>query len=80
MKQIKLLILALSLSLGFLGTCALAPYVYGPSPAQTSCTAWWGGIYPEFGTADALEEGEGEVPGGDVQVKIRFKYLTFLNR
>ena len=80
MKRLKFLITALSLALGFAGTCAFAPYVYTPRPVQTFYTAWWGGIYPEYGTADALEQTEGEIPEGEVRVKIRFKYLTFLNR
>ena len=70
MKRLKFLITALSLALGFAGTCAFAPYVYTPRPVQTFYTAWWGGIYPEYG----------EIPEGEVRVKIRFKYLTFLNR
>lgn len=79
MKQIRFLLVVLSLVLGFAGTWAFAPYVSVPCPVNTSCTAWWSGIYPEYGTADALEETEGEVPEGEIRVKIRFKYLTFLN-
>ena len=79
MKKMKLLITALSLALGLAGTCVFAPYVCTPCPTQTFYTAWWGGVYPEYGTADALEQTGEETPEGEVRVKIRFKYLKFLN-
>lgn len=82
MKQIKILTVMLSLVLGVTGTCAFARYFPVPQqPVKASFVAWWGGVYPEYGLQGALvqtEEGA-EDAGEEIHVKIRFKYLTFLN-
>ena len=46
--------------------------------------AWWGGMYPEYCLPGAMEAvGEEAEDGGkessEPQVKVCFKYLTFLN-
>ena len=54
-----------------------------PSPARVEQAAWWGGLYPEYCLPGAMEkveaEQEAEEEEESVPVKIRFKYLTFLN-
>lgn len=85
-KRSELVILTLSLTLGFAGTCLYAEYAELPSPLRTEQAAWWGGLYPEYCLPGAMEavEAEGDVRTGETdgvgaEVKIRFKYLTFLN-
>ena len=44
--------------------------------------AWWGGVYPEYclsGAVEAVEEEADSAQETEKQVRIRFKYLTFLN-
>ena len=79
MKKMKLFLTALSLILGLAGTYAFAPYLPEPRPVYVSYAAWWGGVYPEYCLPDAVEQTEEEVQGEEVHVRIRFKYLTFLN-
>jgi hypothetical protein len=44
--------------------------------------AWWGGIYPEYclsGAMEAVGEEDTDSARAELQVKVCFKYLTFLN-
>lgn len=83
MRRMKLLILAISLTLGLAGTCIFPVRLSCPQPKTVSMTAWWGGLYPEYCLPGAMElKGEEDAQYGEEQeisVKIRFKYLTFLN-
>lgn len=45
-------------------------------PQKTELLAWWGGLYPEFCLDGVVKQVEGE---SKTPVRIRFKYLTFLN-
>lgn len=91
MQRIKWILLTLSLIIGFTGTFAFAEHFPLPQGGQTTdirflpqemekqYLAWWGALYPEYCLSGARklvgeEEGREEIP-----VKIRFKYLTFLN-
>ena len=58
------------------------------APLRREQAAWWGGLYPDYclpGAMEAVEQeqdGTPEASGISNQgspVKIRFKYLTFLN-
>lgn len=77
MKQVKLWLLMLSLTAGLAGACAFAEYMpVNQHPEPITQMAWWGALYPEYslpGAMETVEEQEHTV------VKIRFKYLTFLN-
>ncbi len=82
--RIKMLLLALSLLLGTAGTYVFADYLPVCSPAPLAQMAWWGGMYPEYCLPGAMEAvGEEAEDGGkessEPQVKVCFKYLTFLN-
>lgn len=66
----ELALLILSLLLGAAGTCLYAGYVQKSKPVRVEQTAWWGGLYPEYCMPGA----------GDKAVRIRFRYLTFLNQ
>lgn len=100
MKRSEIVILLLSLTLGFAGTCLYAEYAGLPEPVRVEQTAWWGGLYPEYCLPGAMERIEEEEPGTGAgsftdggktsgesadsretaaPVKIRFKYLPFLN-
>ena len=79
MKKMKLYLTVVSLSLGLAGTYLFAPYLSVPQPVHTSYTAWWGGVFPEYCLPDAVEQTEEEAQEEEVHVRIRFKYLTFLN-
>ncbi len=79
MKRIKIVVLILSLILGMTGTFVCVPYLPERSPAAVQQPVWWGGLYPGFCLPGAMGE-TGEAARGQVSVKVRFKYLTFLNR
>lgn len=82
MKRSELAVLLLSLILGFAGTCFYAEHMEAPSPVYTEQTAWWGGLYPEYclpGAMEAVETEDGGEKPKAAPVKIRFKYLSFLN-
>lgn len=87
-SALKFAVLILSLSLGFAGTCLYAGRAGTDTPAdrarlpRTEQAAWWGGLYPGYCLPEAMEAAEaepGEKEPQEGQVKIRFKYLTFLN-
>ncbi len=72
-NKMQLLILALSVMIGRVAQC---------SPAPMALMAWWGGVYPEYclsGAVEAVEEEADSAQETEKQVRIRFKYLTFLN-
>lgn len=81
-NKMQLLILALSVAIGGTGTFLYAGRLSQCSPAPMALMAWWGGIYPEYCLSEAVEAVE-EAADSDQetekQVRIRFKYLTFLN-
>ena len=85
MRRSELAVLILSLAFGFAGTCLYAEYAGLPDPVRTEQAAWWGGLYPEYCLPGAMEKVEAEQGAEEekekesVPVKIRFKYLTFLN-
>lgn len=54
-KRSELVLLILSLSLGFGGTCLYAEYAELPSPRRTEYAAWWGGLYPQYCLPGAIE-------------------------
>lgn len=66
----ELALLILSLLLGAVGTCLYAGYVQKSKPVRVEQTAWWGGLYPDYCMPGAVEK----------EVRIRFRYLTFLNQ
>ena len=66
----ELALLILSLLLGAAGTCLYAGYVQKSKPVRVEQTAWWGGLYPDYCMPGAAEK----------EVRIRFRYLTFLNQ
>jgi len=90
-KQISGVLFVLSLMLGAAGAHTWAGYQ--PAPAQTfapkivSGQTWWGSLYPEYCLPGALElvtekecgDCTAQESGTGLPVKIRFKYLTFLN-
>ncbi|MCI9306226.1 MAG: hypothetical protein HFI28_07070 [Lachnospiraceae bacterium] len=79
---IQLLLLFLSLSIGAAGTYLCAGKLPVCSPAPMAQLAWWGGVYPEYCLPGAVKlVGEEETAGTEeeIPVKVRFKYLTFLN-
>ena len=79
---IQLLLLFLSLSIGAAGTYLCAGKLPVCSPAPMAQLAWWGGVYPEYclsGAVEAVEEEADSAQETEKQVRIRFKYLTFLN-
>lgn len=81
-KKIQLVILTLSVIIGGAGTYLCAGQIPACSPAPRAQMAWWGGIYPEYCLSGAVEAAGEEEDGGpetDIPVKVRFKYLTFLN-
>lgn len=81
-NRMQLLILTLSLIIGGAGTYICAGQLPVCSPAPLAQMAWWGGVYPEYCLPGAMEAvGEEETDGTEkeIPVKIRFKYLTFLN-
>lgn len=82
MNKLKALLLFLSLILGAVGTYTFAPYSYEPTPIRNERVAWWSGLYPEYCIPDAthlVEEEQSIHSQEEIPVKIRFKYLTFLN-
>lgn len=91
MRKMKLLVLAVSLTLGFTGTFVFSSRLSSPQPEAVAALAWWGGLYPEYclpgvmelkGEKDCSRVQENEELYGqetEIPVKIRFKYLTFLN-
>lgn len=93
-KYSELMLLVVSLLLGFGGTCLYAEHAGLPDPVRTEYAAWWGGLYPEYCLPGAMEmetdafpesageTGRGTETGqrsGDACVEIRFRYLKFLN-
>ena len=58
------------LLLGAVGTCLYAGYVQKSNPVRVEQTAWWCGLYPDYCMPGAAEK----------EVRIRFRYLTFLNQ
>ena len=79
---IQLLLLFLSLSIGAAGTYLCAGKLPACGPAPMAQLAWWGGVYPEYclsGAVEAVEEEADSAQETEKQVRIRFKYLTFLN-
>ena len=95
MRKMRLLLVTLSLILGITGTCTFAEYLPLAGDGQqlkgVSQLAWWGGIYPEYclpgamklvdaeGRECAKADNSGSESGEELPVKIRFKYLSFLN-
>lgn len=49
------------------------------APLRREQAAWWGGLYPDYCLPGAMEAVEAVDSEQDSRVKIRFKYLTFLN-
>ena len=81
-NRIQLLLLILSMIIGGAGTCMCARRFPVCSPAPLAQMAWWGGIYPEYclsGAMEAVGEGDTDSARAELQVKVCFKYLTFLN-
>ena len=81
-NKMQLLILALSVMIGGAGTFLYAGRVAQCSPAPMALMALWGGVYPEYclsGAVEAVEEEADSAQETEKQVRIRFKYLTFLN-
>lgn len=81
-NRMQLLLLILSLIIGGIGTYAFARELPVCRPAPMAQLAWWGGIYPEYCLPGAVElagEEENDREESAPQVRIRFKYLTFLN-
>ena len=83
MRKMRLLLLTMSLILGFTGTAVFARYLPEPQPEEVSQMAWWGGVYPEYCLPGAVKlvgaEEEKNCRDEKLPVKIHFKYLTFLN-
>ncbi|MCI8598233.1 MAG: hypothetical protein HFJ10_07320 [Lachnospiraceae bacterium] len=82
MNKLKISLLTLSFILGIAGTYTFAPYSYKPNPARYERVSWWSGLYPEYCIPDATHLVEGDQSYDsqeEIPVKIRFKYLTFLN-
>lgn len=82
-NRIQLLLLTLSVIIGgsVTGMCAKQLPVCAPAPLTQM--AWWGGIYPEYSLTGAMEAVGAEEAGSEetmAPVRIRFKYLTFLNK
>ena len=82
--RMQLLLLTLSAILGAAGTFLFAERLPVCSPAPMAHMAWWGGVYPEYclpGAMEAVEEEEEDLQEeeSEIQVRVRFKYLTFLN-
>lgn len=81
-NRIQLLLLVLSVIIGGAGTFMCARELPVCSPAPLAQMAWWGGIYPEYclpGAMEAVGEEDTDNTVTDIPVKVRFKYLTFLN-
>lgn len=79
-NRMQLLLLFLSLVIGGTGTYVFAREFPVCHPAPMAQMAWWGGVYPEYclpGAVVLVGEDDGEEM--EPPVKIRFKYLTFLN-
>lgn len=82
MNKIKIMLLTLSLILGVAGTCMFAPYQSELYSDRSDEVAWWSGLYPEYcmpGATYLVGEEPQAANQEDIPVKIRFKYLTFLN-
>ena len=63
---------------GIAGAAVTGAEAYAPLRREQA--AWWGGLYPDYCLPGAMEAVDAEQDGtGDSQVKIRFKYLIFLN-
>lgn len=79
-NRIQLILLVLSLIIGGAGTYFFARELPMCDSAPMAQLAWWGGVYPEYCLPGAVAL-VGEDDGGktEMPVKIRFKYLTFLN-
>lgn len=93
LKRSETAALAVSLLLGFAGTCLYAEHARFPEPLHTEYSAWWGGLYPQYCFPGAMEavspyedraQDTGDAAAGgqtrDERVEIRLKYLTFLNK
>lgn len=81
-NRMRLLLLVFSLIIGGAGTCLFAPELPVCAPAPMAQMAWWGGVYPEYclpGAVTLVGEEDGREEA-EIPLKVRFKYLTFLNQ
>ena len=88
-KRSELIIWILSRRRGVTGNCLDAEDGGLARPARVEQAALWGGPYPEYCLPGAMEKVEAEQEAEEEEeeeeeeesgpVKIRFKYLTFLN-
>lgn len=79
-NRVQLLLLILSFAIGGIGTYVSAGTFPVCRPVPMAQMAWWGGVYPEYclpGAVVLVGEDDGEET--EPPVRIRFKYLTFLN-
>jgi hypothetical protein len=81
MERARVLILVLSLVFGITGACVLAEYEPEFQAVHREERAWWGALYPEYVLPGAMRlVGEEEQGSEGLPVKIRFKYMRFLNQ
>lgn len=81
-NQIQLLLLIVFLIIGGIGTYTFAKEFPTCAPAPMVQMAWWGGVYPEYclpGAVTLVGEEEDDREETELPVRVRFKYLTFLN-
>lgn len=81
-NRMQLLLLILSLIIGGIGTYVFSGELPVCRPAPMAQMAWWGGVYPEYclpGAVVLAGEEDNDSEEMEPQVRIRFKYLTFLN-